>query len=248
MFEKRQPSHLATYSSPEQPQTVELPLQLLAQRSGAIYHLPLDLVHSLRHMVTKLNRAQQLPAKLAVVSALRQEGVSFVTQALATLMAHDLSRRICLVDLNWWWPSAPMQELAHYHPGLLPVLHGIMPWEAAVIPTNHPQLFILPAGLIPATQRPVLARGTALQTAIAELSKGFDHLIFDVPAILSTSDAIPLASLGDACCVVVQQGISNRGTVKQALQEIDHLPTLGVVMNRVQVATPPWLLKWIPQE
>lgn len=247
MFEKHQQSRAAAYTSPD-PQTLEMPLQLLAQRSGAIYHLPLDLVHSLRHMVTKLNRGQQMPAKLAIVSALRQEGVSFVTQALATLMAHDLARRICLIDLNWWWPSAPMRELASHHPGLLPVLHGEMPWQAAVVPTNHPQLFILPAGAIPAAQRPVLTRGTALQSLIAELSQGFDHLIFDVPAILTTSDAIPLASLGDACCVVVQQGISSQRTVKRALHEIDHLPTLGVVMNRVQVATPAWLLKWIPQE
>ena len=247
MFEKHQQSYALAHMSPD-PQTIEMPLQLLAQRSGAIYHLPLDLVYSLRHMVTKLNRGQQMPAKLALVSALRQEGVSFVTQALATLMAHDLARRICLVDLNWWWPSAPMRELASHHPGLLSVLHGEMPWQAAVVPTNHPHLSILPAGAIPAAQRPVLTRGTALQSLIAELSQGFDHLIFDVPAILSTSDAIPLASLGDACCVVVQQGISSRATVKQALHEIDHLPTLGIIMNRVQVATPAWLLKWIPQE
>lgn len=247
MSEKHQLSRAVAYPFVD-PQTLEMPLQLLAQRSGAIYHLPLDLVHSLRHMVTKLNRGQSMPAKLAIVSALRQEGVSYVTQALATLMAHDLARRICLVDLNWWWPSAPMYELAHQHPGLLPVLQGEMPWQATVVQTNHPRLSILPAGAIPATQRPVLARGTALQSLITELRKEFDHLIFDVPAILSTSDAIPLASLSDACCVVVQQGISSRATVKRALQEIDHLPTVGVVMNRVQVATPAWLLRWIPQE
>lgn len=247
MFEKRQQARAAAHM-PTDTLTAEMPLQLLAQRSSAIYHLPLNLIHSLRHMVTKLNRGQQMPAKLAVVSALRQEGVSFVTQALATLMAHDLSRRICLIELNWWWPSAPMREWASHHPGLLPLLHGEMTWEAAVVQTNHPQLSILPAGAIPAAQRPVLARSYALQGMIAELSKEFDHLIFDVPAILTTSDAIPLASLADACCVVVQQGISSRATVKRALQEIDHLPMLGVVMNRVQVATPPWLLKWIPQE
>lgn len=226
----------------------ETAIQLTAHRSEAVYHLPHDLINSLRHLVTKVSRTQKMPRKLAVVSALRQEGVSYVTQALATIMAHDLARRVCLVDLNWWWPSATMRELARHYPGLLPLLHGEINWEAAVAPTNHAQLSMLPAGILPTMQRPVIARGVALQHTIAELSKHFDHLIFDVPAILSTSDAIPLASLGDACCLVAQQGISSRSTVKRAAAEVDHLPMLGVVMNRVQVATPSWLLKWIPQD
>lgn len=246
MFTKQRQSSAARPAEPKL--ATETAIQLTAQHSEAIYHLPQELVHSLRHMVTKLNRAQKMPANLALISALRQEGVSFVALALATIMAHDLSRRICLVDLNWWWPSAPMRELARHYPGLLPLLHGAIDWDTAVAPTNHPQLSILPAGNITATQRPVIARSTALQTLIAELGRHFDHLIFDVPAILSTSDAIPLASLSQACCVVVQQGVSSRATVKRATAEIDHLPLLGVVMNRAQVATPPWLLKWVPQD
>lgn len=226
----------------------ETTIQLAAHRSEAVYHLPHELINALRHLVTKMSRAQKMPQRLAVVSALRQEGVSYITQALATIMAHDLDRRVCLVDLNWWWPSVQMQELARYYPGLLPLLHGEINWEAAVAPTNHPQLSILPAGMLPTMQRPVIARGVNLQNVIIELSKHFDHLILDVPAILSTSDAIPLASLGDACCLVVQQGISSRSTVKRAAAEIDHLPMLGVVMNRVQVSTPSWLLRWIPQD
>jgi Mrp family chromosome partitioning ATPase len=247
MFRK-QPQSPVTGRPSDLTPTTEVAIQLTAQRSEAVYHLPHELVHSLRHMVTKLNRSHKVPTNLSIVSALRQEGVSFVAQSLATIMAHDLSQRICLVDLNWWWPSAPMRELARHYPGLLPLLHGEINWDTAVAPTNHPHLSILPAGNVLATQRPVIARSDRLQMLIAELGQHFDHLIFDVPAILTTSDAIPLASLGHACCVVVQQGISSRTTVKRATAEIDHLPLLGVVMNRVQVATPPWLLKWVPQD
>jgi Mrp family chromosome partitioning ATPase len=218
MFGKSTQSPVAPRQIDLEPVT-DAEIQLAAHRSEAVYHLPHELIDSLRHLVTKMSRAQKMPQRLAVVSALRQEGVSYVTQALATIMAHDLNRRICLVDLNWWWPSIQMRELARYYPGMLPTM-----------------------------QRPVIARGVALQNAIIELSKHFDHLILDVPAILSSSDAIPLASLGDACCLVVQQGISSRSTVKRATTEIDHLPMLGVVMNRVQVSTPPWLLRWIPQD
>lgn len=225
----------------------EAPLELLAGGTGTLYHFPTELVDSLRHMVTKLNYARKLPTKISVVSALRQEGVSFVTQALAAVMAHDLSQRICLVDLNWWWPSATMGELGRFSPGLLPLLHGEVTWDNAIIRTNYPNLSILPAGVLPAAQRPVIARSSALRTTIKALSKQVDHVIFDIPALLTTSDAIPLAALGDACCVVVQQGVSSRPVVKRALTEIEQLPMVGVIMNRVQIATPAWLLKWIPQ-
>lgn len=247
MFGKR-PQSFARQRQAKPAPPAEGAFVLTAQRSEAAYHVSDGLIHPIRHMVTKLNRTQKMPTNLAVVSALRQEGVSFVAQALAAVVAHDLTRRTCLVDLNWWWPSDAMRELAQHYPGLLALLHGEVSWELAVAPTNHPQLSILPAGQFPISQRPVLARSAALQAVITELGKHFDHLILDVPALLTTSDAIPLASLGNACCVVVHQGVSTRATVKHATAEIDHLPLLGVVMNHVQVATPAWLLKWIPQE
>lgn len=230
------------------PQPPEAALQLSTLNSETIYTFPPELVYSLRHMATKLNRDHGLPPKLSLVSALRQEGVSTISLALAAIMAHDLSRRVCLVDLNWWWPSSMMRELATHKPGILPLLYGEVKQEAAIVQTNYPNLTILPAGNLPLTQRPVIARGTALQTLINELSASVDHLILDIPAILTTSDAIPLASLGSACCAIVHQGISPRTAVKQALAEVNHMPTIGVVLNRVQMTTPAWLLKAIPQE
>jgi hypothetical protein len=62
----------------------------------------------------------------------------------------------------------------------------------------------------------------------------------------TTSDAIPLTSLADAYCLVIQQGVSTRAAVSQALEEIKHVNTVGVVLNRVDVRTPPWLLNYIP--
>ncbi len=246
MFGKRSASSQLA-GQPDVPLFPETSLQLYTINSESIYSFPQELVQSLRHMLTKLNREQKLPAKISVVSAMRQEGVSLMSLAMAAIMANDLSRNVCLVDLNWWSPSTMLHPLTFYSPGILPLLHGEIKLEAALVHTNHPQFTILPAGNLAVGQRPIVARGPALKRVIDELSDYADHLILDIPAILTTSDAIPLASLGDACCVVVQQGISTRAVVQQALNEINHLPMLGVVMNRVRVATPNWVLKWIPQ-
>jgi Mrp family chromosome partitioning ATPase len=66
--------------------------------------------------------------------------------------------------------------------------------------------------------------------------------------VLSSSDAVALASLGSACCVVVQQGVTPINSVRLALDEIKHLPMLGVVLNQVRINTPNWVRNFLPQE
>jgi Mrp family chromosome partitioning ATPase len=68
----------------------------------------------------------------------------------------------------------------------------------------------------------------------------------DVPAIRLTSDAIPIASLGNACCVVIQQGVTTVEDVKRSLDELDHLSILGVVLNKTHINTPKRLVDLIP--
>ena len=65
----------------------------------------------------------------------------------------------------------------------------------------------------------------------------------DIPAILATNDAVPLASLGSACCLVIRQGVTWMEDVKLALDEIDHLSIMGVVMNKFKLNTPSFLVK-----
>ncbi|MEZ4867889.1 MAG: hypothetical protein R3C14_41565 [Caldilineaceae bacterium] len=246
MFRKRQQKSTVKVAHPQA--YTDMALTVHVVHGEVSYGFPQEIVLQLRHMVTKLERQQRLPRKLSMISALRSEGVSLTTLALATIIAHDFSRTVCVVDLNWWWPSEPMRHFSSFSSGIMPLLRGEVEWDSALVRTNFPNLAILPAGTLPIEQRPIIARNIALKGLIDTLSEQVDHLFLDVPAILTTSDAIPLASLGEACCVVVHQGISTRSVVRHALGELNHLPTLGVVMNRVKVATPSWLLQWIPQE
>jgi Mrp family chromosome partitioning ATPase len=107
---------------------------------------------------------------------------------------------------------------------------------------------LVPAGELPIERRPVIARSQVLLQIMEQLSKEFDHLILDVPAVRATTDAVPLASLGDACCLVIRQGVTNAEDVRLALDEIDHLPILGVILNQVMLKTPKAILKFIPTD
>jgi Mrp family chromosome partitioning ATPase len=107
---------------------------------------------------------------------------------------------------------------------------------------------VLPAGYVPAEARSALARSTQLRSTIEALAEQFDYLIFDIPAVAATSDTVALTSLASAVAIVVRQGVTPSNTVKMALDEVKHVPVLGVILNQVQIYTPRWILNLLPQE
>lgn len=232
--------------------TEDLPLQLCSAEGQTLLAYPDAMTQQLRHLIGRLMAKGELPARLALVSALRQEGVTALTLALATILARDWSRRVCAVELNWWWPGlaalpalgetmSPRLESA----GAAGVLSGALPLDEALVSTALPNLALLPAGELASERRAPIARSAELDGLLAKLGSRFDHLILDIPAIRATSDAIPLASKAEACLLVIRQGATERGDVCLALDDIGHIPVLGVVLNRVRIATPALVLKLI---
>jgi Mrp family chromosome partitioning ATPase len=223
------------------------PLTVTGQNGDPLMAFAPDAVESLRHMITRLGLQEALPTRLVLTSALRQEGVTYTARALAATLANDLLTKVCMVEMNWWWPSAELARLSTTG-GLAAVVLGTATLDEAIVPTGRANLSLLPAGHMPMLNRPVAARSPALKETIDELGRRFDHLILDVPAVLATSDALALAALGGVCCLVVRQGVTSVEKVRAALDDVQNLPMLGVVMNRVHIATPASLLKFVPQE
>lgn len=231
---------------------IDMSLVVTNTEDTAVLNVPAEAVDNVRQMITRIMRGEQLPRRLAIVSSLRGEGVTYISQSVATVLANDLSVNVCLVDLNWWsltdWSEKLGYEEQDGAGGLAGVLKDEIALDDAVLPTGWSNLFILPAGKLAGIERPIMARSEELKAVLDELYGRFDYLIFDVPAILSTSDAVPLASLADACCVVIHQGVTSIDDVKAALDEIDHLTILGTVLNNEEIATPSFIVKLIPQK
>lgn len=206
---------------------------------------PGEVIEGLRHMVTRMRRQRIFPARLAVAAALRGEGVSTIARALAVTLAHDLGARVCLVDLNWNWPS-PAVMTESENGGLAAVLSGEATLDDVLAPTGWSNLAYLPAGTIPAATRPVLARSERLHDTIDQLNWRYEHLVLDVPALLATNDAVPLVSLATSVCLVIHQGATTVNDVRKALGEIEHLSVAGTILNRTTFKTPQHLMKFVP--
>jgi Mrp family chromosome partitioning ATPase len=225
---------------------------------------PQEIVASFRHMLTEQAYTGGVQPRIAVAAALQGEGVTYTSLALAATLASDTGKSVCVVELNWHAPgmvrlltpaaTEPAEANAgepaapaQVRPGLAEVLAGTATLDEALITTELPNLALLPAGSMAPEVRPATARGEQLRQRVDELGGRFEHLILDIPAVLLTSDAIALASLGSACCIVVRQGVTPAASIKQALDDLKHLPMLGVVLNQATVKTPRWLINLIPQ-
>ncbi len=221
-----------------EPQVPELVLSSPEGEAWAAF--PLTVIDQMRRLISRLGRKESIPPRLSFVAALRQEGVTYVSSAFATTLAYDVEASVCLVDLNWWWPS----ELSRKVPacgGLGSVLRGETQLDQAIVKSGKSNLAILPAGELAVHERALFSRSTILKETMLELAAQYSYLILDIPSVLASPDAIPLASLGDACCLVIHQGVTSVTDVQTALHDLDHMPQLGAVMNKFHLNTPPMI-------
>ena len=233
---KKQP----TNTSPLDPTTGSL---VLGTNNDILLTMSEPVAESLRYLLARLKSRDEFPAKVALTSALRGEGVTYISQSLGTVMANDFPEKICVVELNWCYPS---QQSTNSN-GIAGIIRGECTLEEALVATNYPNLSLIPAGRVSTSERPILVNSQRLADTIAEISNHFDYVLLDLPAVLSTSEVIPLISLADAALFVLRHGSASFDKLERAIEDINHVQVLGAVMNQVELTTPQWMLKFMPR-
>ncbi len=205
-----------------------------------------NVIENIRMMATRIRKKGEFPKMLSMTSALSGEGVSSVCVGLGVTMAHDYEADTCIVDLNWYSPSTLYPDDGDPC-GVADVIYRGASLESAVRPFGIQNLHFLPAGELEPGKRPIIARSKALRQMLEAVRGRFDQIILDLPAVLINSDTVHLAANSPDCCLVIRQGVTPSHDVKMALDEINHLPILGVVLNRVNIATPDRLVKLLTE-
>jgi Mrp family chromosome partitioning ATPase len=218
---------------------------MLDDAGGVVEVIGPAVAESLRYMLARLRLGDhdELPERLGITSAISGEGVTFVTRSLGVVLATELSKRVCIVDLNWWSPSNwPSQDV----PGVADVVRDALPLEQAVHLTGNPGLRVLPAGITTVSERPALARSSELTKMLDELNEEFEHVLLDLPAVHATSEALTLAEDCPSLALVVGQSVTPESDVKSALEELEGVPLLGVILNRSYTKIPRIIRNRIP--
>ncbi|MDP9464430.1 MAG: hypothetical protein M3P52_07385, partial [Actinomycetota bacterium] len=188
-------------------------IQILDVEGALVHSAPAEVTASVRYLIARvqLNNPTGIPRRLAITSAVRGEGVTYIARTLGALIAHDLDRSVCVVDLNWWSESRSPDTSTL---GLADVLQREVPVNEILQPTSISQLWLAPSGDVAISSRSMMAESPGLDGLLDELENMFDHLILELPAVLVSSDALTLARLCDAFALVVHQGATTEAQVR----------------------------------
>jgi Mrp family chromosome partitioning ATPase len=213
-------------------------LAILDGEGNRIHGTPAAVATSLRYLLARVHMQDVggLPNRVAMTSALKGEGVTYVSRSLAAVIAYDTDRSVVVVDTNWRRPDPMAAEQPP--PGLADAVEHGAPIDDIIVATSNPRLSLVPPGVLPVARRPAIASGDAIASVIDKLASRFDHVLLDLPPVLASADAINLAQLADAFLLVVRQGATASAQVEAALEELRGMEPLGVVLNRFDSKIP----------
>ncbi|WP_210420352.1 GumC family protein [Aquisphaera giovannonii] len=153
-----------------------------------------------------------------------------------TLLLDVDLRRPTLEDV---FPPEPDKEGTHF--GLVDVLQGTLPWQKTLRHTELPNLDFIPTG--DPTGIPIEILGTLeLRQLLAALSRHYDRVILDGPAVLGMADCRMLGRMVDASILVVRAGAHPLVTLQRTktMLELSHVPIAGVVVNGLSEGVEHW--------
>lgn len=203
-----------------------------------LFHIaPPPVARSLRYLLA----GSELSTSLAVTSAIHGEGVTSISRSLASLIAHDWEISTCWVDLNFWKTKTSIQERDMFPTTLADVIEGRRSVDDLVMPTSIPNLSLVSAGDAPTSSRSRFARSEVLASTIGRLSQQFEFMIFDLPPVLATSDALTLGGMSQAYLLVVRQRATSSAQVRAALRTMTTVPCLGTILNDARSRVPRWM-------
>lgn len=171
---------------------------------------------------------------LAVTSPSRGDGKTLTAVNLAVSLAAHPTRTVLLVDLDLRLPRIHEHFGLPLRPGLQDVLSGEMTLADCLVHPEIDRLVVLPAGGEPiAASSDVLASPAMTALAVELKARYADRIIiYDLPPLLASDDAISFLRQADCCLLAVAEGRTRKRAFDHALELLEGCNVLGTVLNR----------------
>lgn len=171
---------------------------------------------------------------LAVLSPGSNDGKTTTAINLAVNLANDRRHTVLLVDCDLRSPSIGATLGINPEYGLDDLLRGDARVEQCLYhPEGFDRLVILPARAALANSSEALAgpRGRAL---VADLRGRYPEriIVFDLPPVLATDDALAFLPLVECGLVVIAERATRRDDVLRCMELVRKTPILGTVLNK----------------
>ena len=174
---------------------------------------------------------------IMVTSSFQGEGKTFSAINLMLSIAMEKNKTVLFVDADIAKASAgKMLGIPDDAPGLIDVIeHEDVGFEAVILPTNIPNVKIIPAGKANEHSTELLA-SERMQSLMKELSTRYRDriVIFDSPPFLQTSEASVLANSMGQIVFVVESEKTSPDMISQAVSQIAEDKVIGMVLNKTK--------------
>ncbi|VAX08520.1 Tyrosine-protein kinase EpsD [hydrothermal vent metagenome] len=193
-----------------------------------------DTFRLLRTQVLQKMRSHNWNA-LAVTSARAGEGKSLVAINLAIALAMEVNQTVLLVDLDMRRPS--IQKYFDYVPdkGIGDFLLQDTPMQEILINPGIERLVILP-GREPIFNSSEMLSSPKMVALVEELKTRYPSriVIFDLPPLLATDDALAFSPYVDSILLVAEEGKTSKEDLKQVKAILKNSNIIGTVLNKME--------------
>ena len=171
---------------------------------------------------------------IMVTSALPGEGKTFTALNLAFSMAMEKDLRVVLVDGDVARPQISKMFGVGSEQGLLDVvIDPAIELERLILPTDVPNLFLMPAGTQSDRATELLASARIVEAVNRLLNRDSSQiLLFDSPPLLLSTEAPVLAEMVGQIVVVVRAGYTEHHALLDALSRLPEGCSPSLVLNQ----------------
>lgn len=182
-----------------------------------------------------ISRLRRLRANsLAVLSSGSGEGKTLTALNLAIAIAADFGHTALLVDLDLRNPCVHRRLGFDPETGIDDCLQqGRALNEAMIKVRGYERLTIIPARS-PVEQSSELLLSQRMGDLVGELRSRYSNriVLFDVPPVLASDDALAFSRHVEAGLLVVSEGHTSRESIQRSLALLDRLTIVGTVLNQ----------------
>lgn len=170
---------------------------------------------------------------LAVNSATKGAGKSFVASNLAVSIALEVNYTVILVDLDLRRPGVHKYFGIEPQAGLQDYLTNDVPVSELLVNPGIERLVVLP-GCGTTSEASELLSSPKMISFIDELKSRYDSriVIFDLPPLLAVDDARVILPYIDASIFVVEDGKNTEDEIKKSLDILEKTNLIGTVLNK----------------
>ena len=186
--------------------------------------------------------SEDLPQRIAVVSASAGEGVTTVSLALAEVLASHRQNTVCWIDAGGAEPAPTRRSLPAFmnHRAAPTSVGRAVRFDESLRP---PSLSVAKGELSTVSLRSVPGRPD-VDVLMKDLAADDRHLVFDVPPLLSDAGSIGVLRNADAYLLVARQGSITTKQARALAEALETIPSLGAILNDYRTRTPRFIQRF----